>query len=261
MNPVRQRDVGVYWALTLAAVVVPVLVVALVVPQLPAGYSWQRWVVGVPAVLVFVYFGVRPLMWWWGADMRIDDRGVFFGRDRRRKHPPQAAFAARLPYAAPWDAVSDVRLVRNRSAIAAMCKHARSGHAQPSKYSGYFPIRGGRAHLVFRVDLAKLKVLAPRQPRRGSLNPADPMQPSNVWVLPVRRTADVLTAFAQRGLDVATSDEAVFPGPTRATVGPDDPVVTKLLTENLGRPPTEEEMAEIRQKWYDTERYPRRSSD
>lgn len=267
MTALRQRHVAVRWGLVLASLVVPVLVFVLVISRLPSGYSWQRWAVGIVFVVLFLYGGVQPLIWWLGADLVVDARGVLFGASRERRRPGQVTFVARNPWLVPWEAVSDVRLVRDPAAVRAMRKAARGtgGPPQPTTYLGYFPARG-RAALCLTVDPGKVTVPPVRAPSsRPKLvgAPGSGMRTSSTWAFPVRSVEPLVDALRAHGVGVTETTEPQLPEPVlaRGLPSPDDPVVIRTLTENLGRPPTEEELAEIRRTWYDTQRYPRGSAD
>ena len=265
----RQRNVAVRRILVTAAVAVPLLGFALVVPQLPPGYSWQRWLVGLPLVVWFLYGGLQPLLWWWGADLWADEDGLGFGRDRVRARPAQVTFLARNRFHVPWSAMSDARLVRDRTALRAMRKAARAGTGapQPTAFPGFFPA-SGRALLVFTVDPASVQVpeIRPASRRRQPLRVAAPgLDPTatRTWAFPVRDVEALRAALGEHGIALAESDRPALPG-TRVSgsgtdLGPDDPFVVETLTRNLGRPPSEEEMARIRKDWHDTERFPKRS--
>ena len=267
MGDLRQRSVAVVRSMVLPALVVPVLVMALVVPLLPGGYSWQRWLLGIPMVVWFLYGGVQPLVWWWGADLVVGADGLRFGTLRHRSRPAQVSFAARNPYLVPWSALSDVRLVRDRSDVRDMCRAARggSGPPQPTTYLGYFPARR-RAALAFTVDLAQVRVPEVRPPssrrRRvpGGGEKGVLMAAGTTWVFPVRDVPALLDALSGHGVQPVEATGAQPPAraPGRAA-GPDDPFVIDTLTRNLGRPPTAEEIAALRRDWYDTDRFPPRA--
>jgi hypothetical protein len=253
--------------LTFVALVLPVLVVALVVPLLPPGYSWQRWLVGLPCVLVFLYGGLQPLLWWWGADLWVDETGVGFGRERDRRRPAQATFAARNRWQVRWDEIAAVRLVRDRHALRAMRRAARagSGAPQPTVFAGYFPAVG-RATLLFTVDPDQVGAPEVRPPssRRGLSfgQRGVALRPSRTWAFPVRDVAALTAALGEHGVPPVETDEPALPGttpvPGTSPIGPDDAYVVETLTRNLGRPPTEEERAQLRRDWSDTDRFPER---
>jgi len=216
---VRQRHVALGLR-HLAAVVVPVLVVATVVPQLPPGYAWQRWVLTLPLLAWFLYGGLQPVLWWWGADLWADDAGVGFGQDRVRSAPAQVTFMARNRYRVPWSALGGPLLVTDRAAVKAMARAARAGTGapQPSAFPGYFPV-AGRALLVIRVDPAVVEVPAvrPASRRRSPVRLAerglDPTV-STTWAFPVRDVEALTEALAARGVTVRPSADATLPTPT-----------------------------------------------
>jgi len=262
MTEVQQRNAGVPWGRVVPAVVVPLLVMALVVPLLPPGYSWQRWLLGFPAVAWLLFGAVQPLIWWWGAALRVDEAGLHFGTREPRRRPAQVTFAARNPYDVPFSAMSHVRLVQDRSAVAAMCKAARrgSGAPQPTTYLGYLPARG-RAALAFEVDGVAGPQVRDASTRsravRPGATPGQTLSPTATWAFPVARAQEVLDALRERGVVPVDTDQAVLPGPVTARPpAADDPFVLDVVRRNLGREPTEAELEELRRKWHDTDTYP-----
>lgn len=258
MSAVRQRNVALGWS-TLLWLTLPLLACAWLIHHFSGRYAAGRFLC-VPFAVAFLYLGVQRLLWWWGVDLRIDDQGIRLGGRRRR--PPQLLFVARAPYLAGWDAVSDARLVSGRSAAAAMSAAARPKTLgpQPSIYLGYFPVRG-RPHLVFEVDLAKVSLPQVRPPATRTLNAGRAMHPSRTWAIPVRRAEPVLTALREHGVAVTETIDPALPGTTDLppALAPDDPFVIERLTRDLGRPPTHEELDQLRRDWYDTDKFPRRS--
>ena len=212
MRTVRQRHVALTWVVP-ATTLLLVLVSALAVPEIPGRYSPARYFVVLPFLVLFLWGAVQPLLWWWGADLRIDDAGLAFGTDRPRSRPAQVAFVARNPWLAPWDAVSQVRLLRSSAAVRPMRRAARPGSgAQPTTYGGYFPA-ARRAALVFDVDLTEVRVPEVRPPAsRRARSRSTAVDVSPVWAFPVRDLDQVVEALRARGVEVTGSDQAVLPG-------------------------------------------------
>ena len=253
MNEVRQRNVALTWVVPVSIVLL-VVVAACVVPLVPGRYSLGRFALVLPFLALALFGGVQPLLWWWGADLRLDQRGLGFGTDRPRSRPAQVTFTARNPWLVPWEEVTGVRLVRSRAAVASMRKAARpTGRPQPTYWGGYFPARG-RAALLLDVDPSRLALpeIKPPSTRRrapGSI-PGAAMRTSTLWVFPVRHVGSVLEALQGRGVVVTESDRAEVPREPGEAARSDEQELTvsyarQKLTENLGRPPTEAELAEI----------------
>ncbi|MEP7089542.1 MAG: hypothetical protein ABI776_05475 [Nocardioidaceae bacterium] len=209
MSEVRQRNVGLTWTVPVSIVLL-VVVAVLVVPQVPGRYSLGRFVVLVPFLVFFLYGGLQPLLWWWGADLRVDDRGIGFGTERARTKPAQVTFSARNPYLVPWAGLHGARLVRSGSAVRRMRRAARAvgGPPQPTRFLGYLPATG-RAALVLDVDLDQLvvpEVRAPSQRRRVTVGESGAaMRRSSVWAFPVRHVDAVVDALRERGVSVTES--------------------------------------------------------
>lgn len=252
MNDVRQRNVALTWVVPVSIVLL-VVVSALVVPLVPGRYSLGRLVVLLPFLAFFLFVGVQPLLWWWGADLRVGASGIGFGTERPRTTPAQVTFMARNPWVVPWEAISGVRVVRSSSAVRAMRKAARPGGAsQPTYWGGYFPA-GGRAALVIDVDATRVWVpeIRPPSSRRrvpGSV-PGVGVDTSPVWVFPVRDVGAVLDAIREHGLTPAETDQPVLPHRSSPVTGADDPRLVDMWAEEMGRQPTPEELDQLREQW------------
>jgi hypothetical protein len=249
VSALRQRHVALTWVVPVSTVLL-LLVSALVVPEIPGRYSIGRYLVLLPFLVFFLWGAVQPLLWWWGADLRLDDTGLRFGTDHPRARPAQVTFVARNPWVAPWGAVSQVRVVRQASAVRSMRRAARPGAgAQPTVYGGYFPA-ARRAALVFDVDLGQVQLPEIRPPasRRRRL-PNTAIDVSPLWAFPVRDVDPVLEALRERGVAVVESDQAVLPGRVSPVLSSDDPRLVEMWTQQLGHEPSPAELAALRASW------------
>lgn len=236
MQEFRERNAGLSWTAPAAVVVAAIAIVAAGAAFSAGAPVWVAWVVWVPSLVLLIYGGLRPLVYWLGTELRIDDRGVLYGSERVRRKPAQITYAARNPYAASWPAIREVRLVRDPQAVREMVRQARPGWAgaQPSVWLGYFPVRG-RAALVLDVDLPQVTLpeVRPAARRRVVGDPGADLQPSSTWVFPVRDAEAVKAAFAAHA--VAVTEQTV-------AVSPDDGSSLEAMARRLGRPLTLEEI-------------------
>lgn len=251
MTEIRVPNVAVRWTAYASAIAFIVLFVVAWV-AVPPDQVILRAILLVVAIVVVMWGALQPLLWWWGAELRVDDRGLFFGSDRVRSRPAQITFAARNPYLAGWDSVSNLRIVRGRAGVRGMRKRATLGAgAQPTTMLAYFPAAGHDC-LVFDVDLSRVSVPAVRPASRrrrvGAVGGSD-MEVVAVWAFPLSRTGAVLDVLRARGVAPVETSEAQMPVATIRPMQADDPYVIETLTQNLGRPPTPAELDEIRRQW------------
>lgn len=254
----RQHNVALTWRNALSLLLSPILAAIVIVlimrvASVSTVTSLAAFVVLCVLLGWFLYGGVRPFVWWWGAEFRVEDGGLFFGQDHRRSRPSQIAFAARNPYRAPWDAASNFRVVRSARAVRQMraLTKGRGANAQPTAYLGYFPIPG-RAALVFDVMPDQVEIPEIRMPTQSlvRLEVSEPERGAQTWALPVRDVSGVVEALRARGIVVGETTEAQRPVPNpyspALSVGTLDETITRRLTESLGRPPTDDEVKRIR---------------
>ncbi|MGH3414722.1 MAG: hypothetical protein ACRDPH_16745 [Marmoricola sp.] len=171
-----------------------------------AGFAATAWAIFCFPALVST---VGWVVWFSGANLRLDRERVSFGGPRSRPRG-QVSFAAKQRHRAPWQAVDDVQIVDGRSAARKMTKVSRPRFMikQPSVLLGYYPVRWRRYHLAFRVDLASADVPTTRRPRDSyDVN----MRPSRVWVLPVRNPGPVREFLTAQGVPFLETTDPVAP--------------------------------------------------
>lgn len=248
MMDVRQRrmwlrPVTVVW-MVLSSVLFLVSVLAVV--ETNGGAAWGAAYV---AMMLFILGSLRPLVWWSGTELRIDSSGIFYGSDRPRRQPAQVAYAARNPYHVPWEAVSNVRMVRSRRAVRRMWRRMAQESVvskQVTAFLGYFPMPG-RPALVFDVNLDLVNVPEVVTRRQMYVNVVEPARDVPTWAFPVRDPQSVVEAIRGWGLVVTETDEPQPPRPP-ARVRSVDEAITEILTRSLGRAPTEAEVQDIRDR-------------
>lgn len=255
MIDVRQRGMWLRPAtavwIACSSVLFLISVIAIVLTN--GGAAWGAAYV---AVMLFIFGGLRPLVWWSGTELRIDSSGIFYGSDRPRRQPAQVAYAARNPYQAPWEAVSNVRLVSSRRAVRRMWRKMaqRNGISkQVTAFLGYFPLPG-RPALVFDVDPTLVtvpEVVMPKQ--RLYIDVVEPEHDVPTWAFPVRDVRSVVEAIRGWGIVVTETNEPQPPRPAPRVRSVDE-AITDILTKNLGRAPTEAEIRDIRDRMDEDDR-------
>lgn len=213
MPSFRERRAGITaWAWIAVTLPVVALVVLAALGPVP---PWLRAVVWVVVFLPMLLLWFPPLVWFWGTELRVDGGGIFFGSDRRRDRPPSVSYAAHLPYAAPWSAIGNVRIVSGSAAAAGMRTIAIRGWLppQPSAFYGYFPVAHRAHHLAIHVDLGQVRLPEARVGGRTS-NPGKPMVANAEWVLPVRDAARLRETLTALGVPVVEQSTPVGVAPS-----------------------------------------------
>ncbi|MDQ2797912.1 MAG: hypothetical protein M3Y06_12270 [Actinomycetota bacterium] len=202
-----QRGVGRI-ATNVVALVVGLGVLALAVYlRVVDGPLLTTWLLLTASAGFVVLAGLVPLLVWHGVQVRIDDSGVLFGSPRPLRRPPVPVSALRQPYFVPWGALVDVHVIEGRAAARAMRK---SVAPMVTRYNGFFPRSLATAHLSFMVDARRVTLPWQRTYTSGvrtiKSHPT-PMNPSIVWVFPIRDVEGTIAAPQAHGVEVVRDDK------------------------------------------------------
>lgn len=146
---------------------------------------------------------------WFGTEIRIEDNGIHFGK-LSRERPLHLVAITWAHYWAPWDAVSNFRIVpRSRATfkLAYMAKIYRQYNRGNWVVPGYIPDNGTHT-LIFDVDIVKAEPKAglfhPLRPYRDLFGRYKGLNPrrSSVWAFPIRNRKKVTEVLRQRGFEV-----------------------------------------------------------
>ncbi|MDQ2757411.1 MAG: hypothetical protein M3Y71_12755 [Actinomycetota bacterium] len=158
--------------------------------------------------------GLVPLLVWHGVQVRIDDSGVLFGSTKRRRRPPNPFGALRQPYATPWGAFANAHVIEGRPAVRAMRKVIAP--ALLTRRNGFFPRRGATAHLSFLVNPHHVTLPWQRAYTSGTWtikSHPTPLDPSIIWVFPIRDVDGTIAALQAHGVEVVRDDKPAVPLP------------------------------------------------
>ncbi len=177
------------------------------------------WLLLTASAGVVVLAGLVPLLVWHGLQVRIDATGVLFGSTRRPRRPPAPIGVMRQPYAASWGDLANVHVIEGRAAVRAMRGSMSITPATPAivtRRNGFFPRRGATAHLSFLVNPHRVTLPWQRTYTSGKWtikSHPTPLDPSIIWVFPIRDVEATIAALQAHGVEVVRDDTPAVPLP------------------------------------------------
>ncbi len=179
----------------------------------------STWLFGSVFLALALLGGLGPLLAWHGLQVRIDATGVLFGSTRRRRRPPAPVGVMRQPYAASWGDFTSVHVIEGRAAVRAMRGSMNITSAAPAivtRRNGFFPRRGATAHLSFLVNPHQVTLPWQRTYTSGTWtikSHPTPLDPSIIWVFPIRDVEGTIAALQAHGVEVVRDDKPAVPLP------------------------------------------------